>query len=67
MIRAFPDKDQRDWDIHLHEFRFAYNSTVNNKTKPSLAFLNFSRELRQKISFLVEEEGLLEIPEPNRE
>lgn len=25
MLRAFLEGDHRDWDVHLHEFRFAYN------------------------------------------
>ena len=28
MIVAFVRDDHKDWDLHLHEFRFAYNTTL---------------------------------------
>lgn len=60
-------KDQLNWDVYLHDLRFAYNSAVNSTTKVSPIFLIFGRELRSKVSFRVEEEGSSEIPESERE
>ena len=44
MIVAFLRDDHRDWDLHLHEFRFAYNTAVHGSLRVTLAFLNFGRE-----------------------
>ncbi|XP_015115957.1 uncharacterized protein LOC107040391 [Diachasma alloeum] len=43
-LRAFADDDQSEWDRHLHEFRFAYNTAVHSSRKASPAFANFGRE-----------------------
>lgn len=43
MIRTFISGDQRNWDLHLHEFAFAVNTAVHSSTKYSPAFLNFGR------------------------
>ena len=42
---AFLTDDHRHWDLHLHEFRFAYNTAVHGSLKVTPAFLNFGREL----------------------
>ena len=44
MIVAYLDQDQRDWDKHLKEFRFAFNTAVHSSTKMSPAFVNLGRE-----------------------
>ena len=44
MIAAFVGSDQRNWDVHVHEFRHAVNTAVQSTTRVSPAFLNFGRE-----------------------
>ena len=44
MIVAFLRDDHRDWDLHLHEFRFACNTAVHGSLMLTPAFLNFGRE-----------------------
>ncbi|XP_025269887.1 uncharacterized protein LOC105256474 [Camponotus floridanus] len=44
MITAFLENDHREWDIHLAEFRFAYNTTYHTSLQATPAFLNFGRE-----------------------
>ena len=44
MIVAFLRADHRDWDLHLHEFRFSYNTAVHGSLRVTPAFLNFGRE-----------------------
>ncbi|XP_036146753.1 uncharacterized protein LOC118646913 [Monomorium pharaonis] len=44
MITAFVDGDHREWDAHVHEFRFAYNSTHHTSLQATPAFLNLGRE-----------------------
>ena len=44
MIAAFLRNDHRDWDWHLHDFRFAYNNAVYGSLKVTPAFWNFARE-----------------------
>ena len=41
MIIGYLNQDHREWDVHLRDFRFAYNSAVHSATKFSPAFLNF--------------------------
>ncbi|XP_039309912.1 uncharacterized protein K02A2.6-like [Solenopsis invicta] len=45
MIIAFLDRDHRDWDLHIHDFRFAYNTAHHSSIGTSPAFLNLGREL----------------------
>ncbi|XP_011168880.1 uncharacterized protein LOC105202185 [Solenopsis invicta] len=44
MITAFVERDHREWDVHLNEFRFAYNSAHHTSLQATLAFLNYGRE-----------------------
>ncbi|KMQ87492.1 retrovirus-like pol polyprotein [Lasius niger] len=44
MMTAFLEHDHRDWDIHLAEFRFAYNTAFHTSLQATPAFLNFGRE-----------------------
>ncbi|XP_011687095.1 PREDICTED: uncharacterized protein LOC105449536 [Wasmannia auropunctata] len=44
MITAFIERDHRDWDQHVSEFRFAYNSAHHTSLQATPAFLNFGRE-----------------------
>lgn len=43
MIISFLERDHRDWDLHLSEFRFAYNTASHSSLHTSPAFLNFGR------------------------
>ena len=61
MLRAFIDDDQGQWDVHLHEFRFAYNSAHHVALLSTPAFANFGREPLPAISTRRELEGDLEI------
>lgn len=45
MIIAFIEKDHREWDEHLADFRFAYNTACHLSLGVSPAFLNLGREL----------------------
>jgi len=45
MIVAYIDKDHREWDKHLIDFRFAYNTASHSSLGTSPAFLNLGREL----------------------
>ncbi|XP_039310315.1 uncharacterized protein K02A2.6-like [Solenopsis invicta] len=51
MIIAFLDRDHRDWDLHIHDFCFAYNTAHHSSIGTSSAFLNLGREL-EPINFL---------------
>uniref|UniRef100_A0A6V7JG33 Integrase catalytic domain-containing protein n=1 Tax=Bracon brevicornis TaxID=1563983 RepID=A0A6V7JG33_9HYME len=44
MIRAILEEDHREWDRHLYEFRFAYNTAHHSSINMSPAFSNFGRE-----------------------
>ncbi|XP_025268292.1 uncharacterized protein K02A2.6-like [Camponotus floridanus] len=44
MITAFLESDHREWDLHLAEFRFAYNTAYHTSLHATPAFLNFGRE-----------------------
>ncbi|XP_011859954.1 PREDICTED: uncharacterized protein LOC105557348 [Vollenhovia emeryi] len=44
VITAFLERDHREWDLHLAEFRFAYNSAYHTSLRTTPAFLNFGRE-----------------------
>jgi len=45
MIVSFIGEDHREWDVHLADFRFAYNTAFHSSPGTSSAFLNLSREL----------------------
>ena len=47
MIATFLKKDQRTWDLHLAEFAFAINTSVQASTQLTPAFLNFGKNPRQ--------------------
>lgn len=61
MLRAYIDSDQREWDVHLHEFRYAYNSAFHSSLQSTPAFANFGREPAPAVSMRRELEGDLEI------
>lgn len=44
-IASFIDNDHRTWDRHIHKIQFAINSSVNESTNFTPAFLVFGREL----------------------
>ncbi|XP_029165663.1 uncharacterized protein LOC114936588 [Nylanderia fulva] len=45
MIVAYIDRDHRDWDRNIADFRFAYNTAEHSSLGTSPAFLNLGREL----------------------
>ena len=45
MVVAFLGRDHREWDAHLRDFRFAYNTAHHSSVGTSPAFLNLGREL----------------------
>ena len=45
MIVAFLERDHREWDRHLKDFRFAYNTAHHSSIGTSPAMLNLGREL----------------------
>ncbi|EFN63805.1 Retrovirus-related Pol polyprotein from transposon 412, partial [Camponotus floridanus] len=44
MITAFLENDHREWDVHLAEFRFTYNTAYHTSLQVTPAFFNFGRE-----------------------
>ena len=44
MIISFLGQDHREWDLHVYEFRFAYNTASHSSSKLSPTFLNFGRD-----------------------
>ena len=67
MIVAFLGQDHRDWDLHVKEFRFAYNTATHSATKYTPAFLNFGREplVKNSLKFFLEKD--LKIEPSNQE
>lgn len=61
MLRAFTDDDQREWDKHLHEFRYAYNTALHSSLKSTPAFANSGREPQAAVSLRRQLEGEMEI------
>ncbi|XP_025267143.1 uncharacterized protein LOC112638875 [Camponotus floridanus] len=45
MIVTFLERDHREWDQYLKDFRFAYNTAHHSSIGASPALLNLSREL----------------------
>ena len=45
MIMAFIQENHREWDKHLPEFRFAYNTAYHTSLQATPAFVNFGHEL----------------------
>lgn len=43
MMIAYLEQDHRDWDLHLTEFRFAFNTASHSSITLSPAFLNLGR------------------------
>ena len=62
MIVAFLGQDHRDWDLHVKEFRFAFNTSTHSITKYSPAFLNFGREplVKNSLKFFMEKDMKIE-------
>ena len=44
-IKAYLEKDHREWDENLEDLQFALNTSKHASTGFTLAFLNFGREL----------------------
>lgn len=61
MIMAYIEQDHRDWDKHLSDFRFAYNTACHASTKMTPAFLNFGRNPEPKKSWRRAAEGVSDI------
>ena len=58
MIIAFVKKDHRDWDHHIYDFRFAYNTAFHSSLQATPAFLNYGRELLPEESLRAELEPI---------
>lgn len=63
MIAQFCQNDQRKWDVHLPDLMFAYNTSRNDSTEFSPAFLNFGRELEPPKSLYRNEQQLPDNPD----
>ncbi|KAL7290776.1 hypothetical protein TKK_0015522 [Trichogramma kaykai] len=50
-IKSYVGADHRNWDVHVHELRFAINTAVQSSTRVSPAFLNFGRHPRRANTF----------------
>ncbi|XP_011068826.1 PREDICTED: uncharacterized protein LOC105154798 isoform X4 [Acromyrmex echinatior] len=61
MIVAFLGRDHREWDAHLRDFRFAYNTAHHSSIGTSPAFLNLGRELEPAWSLRREGRGATEV------
>ena len=61
MIVSFIDKDHRTWDIHISEFRYAYNTAYHSSLKTSPSFLNYGRDPKSINSLRRTEESKLAI------
>ena len=44
MIISFIKEAQRKWEVHLNDFRFAFNTAYHSSLKTSPSFLNFGRD-----------------------
>ena len=44
MITAFLEENHKDWDLHIPELMFAYNTATQESTGSSPAFLNMGRQ-----------------------
>ena len=65
MIRSFIGQDHRDWDVHINDFRFAYNSSLHSTNKTTPAYLNLGKELLPRKTFRGLVEGEVDLPDPN--
>ena len=63
MMAIFVKEDHRNWDIHLHEFAYAINTTVHSSMRLTPAFLNFGRNPRSipNLRQQLEKDNLVEI------
>lgn len=59
MMIAYLKQDHRDWDLHLSEFRFAFNTASHSSIRLSPAFLNLGRIPQPIESLWREKEGKL--------
>ncbi|KAL7304006.1 hypothetical protein TKK_0000475 [Trichogramma kaykai] len=50
-IKSYVGADHRNWDVHVHELRYAINTAVQSSTRVSPAFLNFGRHPRRANTF----------------
>jgi len=60
MIIALIEKDHREWDRHISEFRFTYNTAFHSSLGTSPAFLNLGWELKP-VQLLGEKQEATEI------
>ena len=65
MIQSFIEQDHRNWDAHLNEFRFTYNTSLHGTNRVTPAFLNMGREPLPRNSFRSLKEGEVELPAVN--
>ncbi|KAL7301942.1 hypothetical protein TKK_0005535 [Trichogramma kaykai] len=55
-IKSYVGADHRNWDVHVHELRYAINTVVQSSTRVPPAFLNFGRHPRRANTFRSEVE-----------
>ena len=58
MLRAYITPHQNDWDLHLVEIEFAYNSSVHASTGYSPFYLNYGRHPIAPLSLSAEREPI---------
>ncbi|XP_030750612.1 uncharacterized protein LOC115878296 [Sitophilus oryzae] len=66
MIAQFCEDNHKKWDAHLSELTFPFNTSRNDSTGFTPAFLNFGRKLESSKTLLREEQPSVpsENPEP---
>ena len=60
MIMSYLEDNHRDWDLHVPELTYAYNTAVQESTGWSPAFLNLGRQPVPPISLRHHEERAAE-------
>ena len=62
MITSYLENNHRDWDLHVSELTYAYNTAVQESTGWSSAFLNLGRQPALPVSLRLRKERAAEEP-----